>query len=142
LETTLLVIKPDAVAGRHTGEILARVEAAGFAITGLQMLTVSRPDAEQFYSIHREKGFFSGLVEFITSGPVVAVRLEAENARRRLREFVGVTDPAKAAPGTVRNEFGTSVRHNAVHASNPDEDVDKELAIMFASNPDAGASAA
>jgi len=135
LETTLLVIKPDAVAARHAGEILARVEAAGFTITGLRMLTVARPDAERLYSIHRARDFFSGLVEFITSGPVVAVRLETEDARRRLRTFIGVTDPAQAAPGTIRNDFGTSVRHNAVHASNPDEDVDKELAIMFPSSP-------
>lgn len=135
METTLLVIKPDAVAARHAGEILARVEAAGFTITGLRMLTVARPDAERLYSIHRARDFFSGLVEFITSGPVVAVRLETEDARRRLRTFIGVTDPAQAAPGTIRNDFGTSVRHNAVHASNPDEDVDKELAIMFPSSP-------
>ncbi len=135
LEPTLLVIKPDAVAARHSGEILARAEAAGFRLTGLRMLTLSTPDAERFYSIHRGKEFFQGLVEFITSGPVVAVRLEAANARRRLREFIGATDPAKAALGTVRRDFGTSLRHNAVHASNPDEDVDKELSIMFPPDP-------
>jgi len=130
-EQTLLLVKPDAVRGAHVGEILRRLEAAGFAITGLEMRRLGPADAGEFYSIHRDKPFFAGLVEFMTSGPLVAVRLEAEAARRRVREFVGVTDPAKAAPGTIRADFGTAVRTNAVHASNPEEDVEKELRFFF-----------
>jgi nucleoside-diphosphate kinase len=95
------------------------------------MRHLSRAQAEWFYAIHRDKEFFAGLVEFITSGPLVAVRLEGHDACRRVREFVGVTDPSKAAPGTIRADFGTSVRSNAVHASNPEEDVRRELDFFF-----------
>jgi nucleoside-diphosphate kinase len=131
LNRTLVLIKPDAV-GRHLiGEILGRLEAAGFLVTGLAMRRLSRAEAEGFYAIHRGKEFFPGLVEFITSGPLVAVRLEGENVCRRVREFVGVTDPSKAAPGTIRADFGASIRANAVHASNPEEDVRRELGSFF-----------
>lgn len=134
MEQTLLLIKPDAVASRHIGEILHRIETGGFRITGLVMRQLSRAEAENFYAIHRGKDFFAGLVDFITSGPVVAVRLEAPSARSRLREFIGATDPAQAAVGTIRRDFGTSVRQNAVHASNPAEDAEAELAFFFADN--------
>jgi nucleoside-diphosphate kinase len=130
-EQTLLLVKPDAVQAGRTGEILRRIEAAGFRITGLVMRRLSRTEAERFYAVHRSKEFFAGLVDFITSGPVVAVRLEAESARRRLRELVGNTDPAQAAVGTIRHDFGTSVRLNAVHAANPEENADAELAFFF-----------
>jgi nucleoside-diphosphate kinase len=130
-ETTLLLIKPDAVAARHCGAILHRIEDAGFAVTGLEMRRVSRATAEDFYSIHRGKEFFAGLVGFIVSGPLVAVRIEGPDVRRRLREFVGATDPARAAAGTIRADFGTTIRRNAVHASNPQEDVEKELRFFF-----------
>jgi nucleoside-diphosphate kinase len=131
LNQTLLLIKPDAVRQHRIGEILGRLEAAGFAVTGLVMRRLNRPQAEGFYAIHLGKEFFSGLVEFMTSGPLVAVRLEGEDVCRRVREFVGVTDPSKAAPGTIRADFGTSVRTNAVHASNPEEDVRRELEFFF-----------
>jgi len=131
LNRTLLLIKPDAVRQHRIGEILGRLEAAGFVVTGLVMRRLSRDQAEGFYAIHRGKEFFPGLVEFITSGPLVAVRLEGENVCRRVREFIGVTDPSKAALGTIRADFGTSVRSNAVHASNPEEDVRKELDLFF-----------
>jgi len=131
LNRTLLLVKPDAVGRHHVGDIIGRLEAAGFEITGLVMRRVSRELAEGFYAIHRGKEFFPGLVEFITSGPLVAVRLEGENVCRRVRDFIGVTDPAKAAPGTIRADFGTSVRQNAVHASNPEEDVRRELEFFF-----------
>jgi len=130
-EATLLLIKPDAVAARRCGAVLARLEEAGFVITGLTMRQLDRGSAERFYSIHLEKEFFAGLVEFMTSGPLVAVRIEGPGVRRRLRDFVGATDPARAAPGTIRADFGTTVRRNAVHASNPDENVAKELASFF-----------
>jgi nucleoside-diphosphate kinase len=132
LEQTLLIIKPDAVAQNRIGEILRRLETAGFAVTGLKMRTLDQETAADFYSIHQGKEFFGPLVDFMTSGPLVAVRLEGEDIRRRVREFVGVTDPAQACPGSIRADFGTSVRMNAVHASNPDEDVDRELAFFFA----------
>jgi nucleoside-diphosphate kinase len=131
LNRTLLLIKPDAVRQHRIGEILGRLEAAGFGVTGLVMRRLSSAQAEGFYSIHHGKEFFSGLVEFMTSGPLVAVRLEGENVCRRVREFVGVTDPSKAAPGTIRFDFGTSIRSNAVHASNPEEDVHRELEFFF-----------
>jgi len=131
LNRTLLLIKPDAVGQHRAGAILSRLETAGFEITGLAMRRLSREQAEGFYAIHRGKEFFPGLVEFITSGPLVAVRLEGEDACRRVRDFVGVTDPAKAAPGTIRADFGTSIRSNAVHASNPEEDVGRELESFF-----------
>ena len=95
------------------------------------MRRLSPDGAEYFYAIHRDKPFFPGLVEFMTSGPLVAVRLEGTDSRRRLREFVGATDPARAAPGTIRADFGTTVRTNAVHASNPDEDVEREIRFFF-----------
>jgi len=131
LNQTLLLIKPDAVRQRRIGEILGRLEAAGFVVTGLAMRRLSRAQAEEFYAIHQGKEFFPGLVEFITSGPLVAVRLEGENVCRRVREFVGVTDPSRAAPGTIRADLGTSVRSNAVHASNPEEDVRREITFFF-----------
>jgi nucleoside-diphosphate kinase len=95
------------------------------------MRQLSRAQAEEFYAIHRGKAFFAGLVDFMTSGPLVAVRLEGNDACRRVREFIGVTDPGKAAPGSIRADFGTSVRTNAVHASNPEEDVRRELEFFF-----------
>jgi len=136
INQTLLLIKPDAVRKHYIGEILGRLEAAGFAVTGLALRRLDREEAEEFYAIHRGKEFFPGLVEFMTSGPLVAVRLEAENACQRVREFVGATDPARAALGTIRADFGTSVRTNAVHASNPEEDVRRELEFFFPGSGD------
>jgi len=137
LNQTLLLIKPDAVGQHRIGDILGRLEAAGFVVAGLAMRRLSRSQAEAFYAIHRGKAFFPGLVEFITSGPLVAVRLEGENVCRRVRGFVGVTDPSEAAPGTIRADFGTSVRSNAVHASNPEEDVRREVEFFFPEADDA-----
>jgi nucleoside-diphosphate kinase len=131
LEQTLLIIKPDAVAQSRIGEILRRLESAGFTVTGMEMRKLGRAEAAEFYTIHQGKEFFDPLVEFITSGPLVAVRLEGNDIRRRVREFVGATDPAQARPGSIRADLGTSVRMNAVHASNPEEDVDRELAFFF-----------
>jgi nucleoside-diphosphate kinase len=128
---TLLLIKPDAVARRLTGEIIARLEKAGFEVTGLVMRQLDRAEAESFYAIHRGKEFFPGLVEFMISGSLVAVRLEGDDVCRKVREFVGATDPAKAAPGSIRADFGTAVRTNAVHASNPEEDVRREVEFFF-----------
>jgi nucleoside-diphosphate kinase len=131
LDQTLVLIKPDSVGRHKIGEILSRLEAAGFVVTGLVMRHLSRAEAEEFYSIHCGKEFFRGLVDFMTSGPLVAVRLEGNDVCRWVRQFVGVTDPSKAAPGSIRADFGTSVRSNAVHASNPEEDVRKEVEFFF-----------
>jgi len=131
LKQTLLLIKPDAVRRHCIGAILFLLEQAGFVITGLKMQQLNRAEAEEFYAIHKGKEFFAGLVEFMTSGPIVAARLEAPDAPHRLRQLVGATDPAQAAPGTIRAAFGTSVRMNAVHAANPDEDVPRELGFFF-----------
>ena len=133
---TLVLIKPDAVRKHCIGEILGRLESAGFALTGLVMRRLDREQAEEFYAIHRGKEFFPGLVEFMTSGPLVAVLLEGEHVCYRVREFVGATDPARAAPGTIRADFGTSIRTNAVHASNPEEDVRRELEFFFPGSGD------
>lgn len=130
-ERTLLVIKPDAIKNLHIGEIISRVEKAGFLITGVLMRRLRPAEAEEFYAIHRGKDFFPGLVQFITSGPVVAVLIEGDNCPQRLRQFVGATDPGKAKPGTIRADFGTSVQMNAVHASNPDENVNREISFFF-----------
>lgn len=131
MEQTLLLIKPDAVKQRRVGAIIGRLEAAGFGVTGLTMRRLSREEAGEFYSVHKDKDFFSGLVEFITSGPVVAVEVSGDGVVRRLRQFVGATDPARAESGTIRADFGTTLRMNAVHASNPDENVTKELTLFF-----------
>jgi nucleoside-diphosphate kinase len=131
LEQSLLVIKPDSVQRNCIGEILTMVEKEGLKITGLVMRRLSPDEAEKFYAVHQGKEFFTGLVEFIASGPVVAVRVEGKDARKRVRELAGATDPQKAKMGTIRQRFGTSVRMNAVHAANPDEDVNKELDFFF-----------
>lgn len=134
-EKTLLLIKPDAVKGRHIGEIISRIENAGFLITGVVMKRLHPAEAAEFYAIHRGKEFFPGLVQFITSGPVVALLIEGENCQHRLREFVGATDPAKALHGAIRADFGISVQMNAVHASNPEEDVEREISFFFPDEP-------
>ncbi len=131
MERSLLLIKPDAVARGCVGEILTMVERSGLKITGLVMRQLSREEAESFYVVHRGKDFFTGLVEFICSGPVIAVRVEGENACLRVRQLAGDTDPARAKPETIRARFGSSIRMNAVHASNPDEDVGRELTFFF-----------
>ncbi len=131
-EQTLLLIKPDAVRARVIGRIVSRIEAnPDWQITGLVMRRLSPAEAEEFYSIHRGKNFLAGLVEFMTSGPLIALRIEGPEVRSRLRQLVGATDPAAALPGTIRAEFGTNNRMNAVHASNPDEDVERELRFFF-----------
>lgn len=131
MERTLLIVKPDAVASGAIGAILSRLEAEGFAIRQLQMVHLTRQRAEEFYAVHRERPFYGGLVEFMTSGPVVPVVLERQQAVPRLREFIGSTDSTQAAPGTIRRDFGTDVRRNAVHASDSPESASREMAFFF-----------
>ena len=127
-----MIIKPDAVAGRHIGEILARVELEAFNITGLRMLRLSVQQAESFYAIHRERPFFRGLVTYMTSGEVVVGRLEREDAINHWRKVIGATDPTKAAPGTIRSLYGTDIEANAVHGSDSVENGVKETDFFFA----------
>jgi nucleoside-diphosphate kinase len=131
LERTLGIIKPDSVAGGHTGEILAMIEAAGFRILGMRMTRLSKLQAEGFYAVHRERPFFAGLVEFMTEGPVVVVALERENAIKAWRDLMGSTNPANAAEGTIRKKFGTAIDRNAAHGSDAPETAAYELAFFF-----------
>jgi nucleoside-diphosphate kinase len=129
---TLLMIKPDMVAKGLWGEIIGVVLKNRFAVTRLTMTRFDRARAENFYDVHRGKEFFPSLVEYMTSGPVVAMEIEGEDIIARIRAFVGATDPAKAQAGTVRFMFGISLQNNAVHASDSPESAKKELAIVFA----------
>lgn len=126
-----MLIKPDAVAAGYTGKILDRMIAGGFRIVALRMIRMGRSDAAKFYAVHEGRPFFEGLVEFMTSGPVVAAVLEKDGAVDSLRTLAGCTDPAEAAEGTIRREFGTSVRRNAIHASDSDENARTEWEQFF-----------
>jgi len=128
---TLLMIKPDSVAQGHTGEIISIVLRNKFNISRLEMVRFARERAEQFYAVHRERAFFQELVQYIASGPVVAMEVEGEEAVTRLRELIGATDPAEARPGTIRAMYGIDIRHNAVHGSDSQDNAQKELAIAF-----------
>lgn len=128
---TLLMIKPDTVAAGRWGEIVQFVLNNGFNVVGLKMLHFDRSMAEDFYSVHRERPFFRDLVEYITSGPAVALRIEGDGVIEAIRAFIGPTNPADAKPGTVRRMYGTSLQYNAVHASDSPESAKKELAIVF-----------
>lgn len=132
MERTLAIIKPDAVSARHTGSILQRIEAAGFQIRAMKSLHLTRSQAEGFYAVHRERPFFAGLTSFMSSGPVVVMALEAADAIRKWRTLMGATDPAKADPGTLRKEFGTSIERNATHGSDAPETAAFELGYFFA----------
>jgi len=130
-EQTLIVLKPDSVKRNLVGEILRRFEEKGFVIKKLKMFTISRSEAEQFYSIHREKSFFNELVTFITSGQIVAAVIEGSDAVNKVRAIIGATKPSEAAPGTVRRDFGTSLTQNAIHASDSVESFIKESKVIF-----------
>ena len=131
IERTLSIIKPDAVAKNVIGQIDARFEAAGLKIVAMRMQHLSRAEAEQFYAVHQGKPFFGELVEFMTSGPVVLQVLEGEGAIAKNRELMGATDPKKAAPGTIRADFATSIDANAVHGSDAPETAAVEVAFFF-----------
>ena len=130
-QLTLSIIKPDAVAAGHAGEILSIVEQAGFRIRALRMLHLTQPQAEGFYAVHREKGFFSSLVTFMTEGPVIVMALEREDAILKLREVMGATNPANAAEGTIRKRFAASIERNAIHGSDAPETAAFELGYFF-----------
>jgi nucleoside-diphosphate kinase len=131
MERTLAIVKPDGVAARVTGEILARVERAGLRIVAARMTRLSEAQARAFYAVHRDKQFFAGLVRFMTSGPVLAAVLEGENAIARWRDLMGPTDAQKAPKGTIRGDFGTDVERNAVHGSDAPETARVEVGFFF-----------
>ncbi len=131
MEKTLLIIKPDATDRHLTGEFLRRVESARFVILGLRMLHLDAVTARRFYAVHEGKPFVDALVDYMSSGPSVAVALERENAVKALREFVGATDPAKAACGTIRHDFGLDIQRNSVHASDGLDTARDELRFFF-----------
>lgn len=130
---TFSIIKPNAVRTGKTGPILAKINEAGFEITALRMVQLTRSQAEAFYEVHKGKPFYDGLVEFMTSGPVVVMILKHENAVDEFRKIIGSTDPAKAEPGTIRKLFGVSVQMNAVHGSDSNENAERESNFFFSS---------
>jgi len=130
-ERTLSIIKPDAVKKNLVGQILARFEAAGLRIIAARMMFLSRAEAEGFYAVHRGRPFFADLVQFMTSGPVLVQVLEGDNAIAKNRELMGATDPKKAARGTIRADFATSIDANAVHGSDSPETAQTEIAYFF-----------
>ena len=120
-ERTLSIIKPDAAGSGKTGAILQQIEASGLRIVAMRMVHLTDVEAKQFYAVHRERPFYSSLVTFMTSGPVVVSALEGDDAIQRYRKLMGATDPAKADPGTLRKQFGTDVERNATHGSDAPE---------------------
>jgi len=132
IERTFSIVKPDAVAKNHIGEIYARFEKAGLKIVAAKMLHLSREQAEGFYAVHKERPFFKDLVEFMISGPVMVQVLEGENAILKNREVMGATNPKDAAPGTIRADFADSIDENAVHGSDAPETAAVEIAYFFA----------
>jgi len=128
---TLAIIKPDAVGAGKAGKILAHLEGAGFAVRALRLVSLTRQQAGAFYAVHEGRPFYDELVEFMTSGPVIPLVLEAENAVPLLRETIGATDPAEAAEGTVRKLYAESKGRNAIHASDSDENAANEIGFFF-----------
>jgi len=131
MQRTLSIIKPDAVAKNVIGEIYTRFERAGLKIVAARMIHLSREQAEGFYAVHRERPFFSDLVEFMMSGPVMIQVLEGDDAIARNRELMGATDPRQAAPGTIRADFATSIDANAVHGSDAEDTAAQEIGFFF-----------
>jgi nucleoside-diphosphate kinase len=131
MEKTLAIIKPDAVSRGLTGDILKRIEASGLSIRALRKLHLSHAQAERFYAVHKARPFYGDLCKYMTSGPVVVAVLGAEGAIAKWRELMGATDPAKAAPGTIRREFGQNIEANATHGSDAPETAAQEIAFFF-----------
>lgn len=129
---TFTMIKPDAVESGHIGAILAKINESGFRITAMKFTQLSRKDAEAFYDIHRERPFFGDLVDYMTSGPIVAAILEKDNAVEDYRKLIGATDPAKAEEGTIRKMYAESIAANAVHGSDSDDNAAIEGDFFFA----------
>jgi nucleoside-diphosphate kinase len=131
MERTFAIIKPDAVEHRLAGKILARIEEAGFTVRAMRLHHLTRKEAEGFYAVHRERPFFGGLTDFMSSGPCVLLALEAPDAIKKWRALMGATDPGKADAGTLRKEFGRSIERNATHGSDAPETAAFELGYFF-----------
>jgi nucleoside-diphosphate kinase len=132
IERTLAIIKPDAVGRGLAADILSRIHAAKFKIVAIKSLRLTKTEAEGFYAVHRERPFFKDLTEFMSSGKVVVIVLEAEGAIAKWRETMGATDPAKAPPGSIRKELGTSIQNNCTHGSDAPETAAFETGYFFA----------
>lgn len=131
MERTFAIIKPDAVKARHAGQILQRIEDAGFRVLAMRMQRLTKAEAEGFYAVHRERPFFGSLTDFMSSGPSIVLALEAPDAIRKWRTLMGATDPAKAEAGTLRKAFGSSIELNATHGSDGPETAAFELGYFF-----------
>ena len=131
MERTFAIIKPDAVKKGAAGKILARIEEAGFRVCAMRMIHMSKREAEGFYYVHKERPFFGGLTDFMSSGPCLVMCLEAPGAIKKWRDLMGATDPAKADAGTLRKEFGASIDNNATHGSDAPETAAFELGYFF-----------
>ena len=134
MERTFVMIKPDGVQRRLIGKIIERFERAGLKVVAMKFMAVSKEMAEKHYEIHRGKPFYEGLIKYITSGPVVAMVIEGQNAIERVRMLVGSTDPQKAMPGTIRGDFCQHIGRNAIHASDGKETAEKEIALWFSND--------
>ena len=134
LQRTFGIIKPDAVANGHVGEILSIIEKNGFRILGLRLTKLTKTEAEAFYAVHKERSFFSGLVTFMTEGPVVVLALEREDAVAKWREIMGATNPANAVEGTIRKLFAENIERNSVHGSDAAETAAQEIPFFFAAS--------
>ncbi len=131
MEREFIMIKPDGVHRRLIGETITRIERAGLKIIGLKMLQISPEQAKRHYEIHKGKAFYEGLIEFITSGPVVAMVIEGEDAVRHTRKLIGATDPVDATPGSIRGDYALDISRNVVHAGDSDENALMEYSIYF-----------
>ncbi len=131
---TFTIIKPDAFGKKYTGKIIDRILESGFEILGARMIHMNQNDARGFYAVHQEKPFFNDLIEFMTSGPCLVMVIAHENAVESFRKFIGSTNPADAAEGTIRRDFAESVQNNAIHGSDSDINAEKEIAFFFTPN--------
>jgi len=132
LQRTLTIIKPDAVKRRGIGDIIEQFEKNGFNVLSMKMLEISKHQAEQFYAVHASRPFYNSLTEFMSSGPIVAIALEKENAIADLRKLMGATNPANAEEGTIRKKWASSIEHNAIHGSDAEDTARFELSFFFA----------
>jgi len=131
LNRTLAIIKPDAVKRNYSGKIISRILEAGFKIKAMKMVRLSKSSAEGFYRIHKGRDFYDVLIDYITSGPIIPIALEKENAVEDFRKLIGATDPAKAKEGTIRKLYAINTRENAIHGSDSDENADIEISHFF-----------
>jgi nucleoside-diphosphate kinase len=131
MQRTLAIVKPDAVRQKAIGEVVKRLETAGFRIVGMKMVHLSAEQAGAFYAVHKERPFYKSLIQFMSSGPIVPMVLEGENAIERLRTLMGATDPAKAAEGTIRKDLASNVEQNVIHGSDAEATASTEIPFFF-----------